>query len=588
MIRPGKVWPVFQLVDKEHLLRTVPDFTRQMYAMAAFCNFRDKREFHRLQFSPPFLEAYRMWLDYSKGHKEYLSLIADEDGELLKEERLDAETYPTSFSEISKKYPLDESVEAPTRSMNRLFGLASVLLVVSRNLRKYPSYPDNKKLEFDKKARASFDRVINREFPRHFKPSEVKECDVGPFKKETSLDRIQRINYIFYSIKSLASPSKWKDNHLSDPELCKLFDEPAPVHPEWSPAWLLPEEVDIEKEETPRGPLPKNFIMQFLRDRGTVAEKAEMEEHIRELKDEALEPPPDESRLKIDPRYCTSGTQWRDCLRREIKMEEIGLDIRTIYAQVVGGKKEYLFGERQGHLGWSAVKKLCETSEVQFQMVLKVLPKGAKPAWEWRGLPPELQGYMKQGDDNVISLTSQTVPEISRNAAVDHAPEDGGVGGEKQRLQQIRDAKKKHIEQGHAVVIPVRGKTKQTWIDYHDGFDVNTPEGLAGFQRLVFDDPLICDFWQPLDQDGLNADLGGIKLTKDQRAFLDENDLTQRQKGLQEDNDVSRYLLEISERVLTVHRAWKTWERPCRSQVSSEKSKMLLQVHTDPRVLQSR
>ncbi len=99
MIRPGKVLPRFQLVDKEHLPRTVPVFTRQMYSMAAFCNFRDKREFHRLQFSPPFLNGYRMWLDYSKGQKDYLSFLAEEDGELLKTDEIDAETYPTSFSE---------------------------------------------------------------------------------------------------------------------------------------------------------------------------------------------------------------------------------------------------------------------------------------------------------------------------------------------------------------------------------------------------------------------------------------------------------------------------------------------------------
>jgi hypothetical protein len=94
---------------------------------------------------------------------------------------------------------------------------------------KYPSYPDDKKLELDKMARVSFSRVINREVPTHFESSEVKKCGVGPFKQETSLDRIQRINYILYSIKSLASPSKWKDYHLSKPKLCKLFDEPAPV-----------------------------------------------------------------------------------------------------------------------------------------------------------------------------------------------------------------------------------------------------------------------------------------------------------------------------------------------------------------------
>ena len=41
------------------------------------------------------------------------------------------------------------------------------------------------------------------------------------------------VSYIFHSIESLASPSKWKDYYLSDPETCKLFNEPAAVHPDW-------------------------------------------------------------------------------------------------------------------------------------------------------------------------------------------------------------------------------------------------------------------------------------------------------------------------------------------------------------------
>jgi len=143
MIRPGKVLPVFQLVDKEHLPRTVPGFTRQMYAMAAFCNFRDKREFHGLQFSPPFLHAYRMWLDYSKGQKEYLSFIADDDEELLKTEDLDAETYPISFSAICEKYQTRPWMTTLAR-MNWRFQLALSAAGDLTQSPKIPSYSDDK------------------------------------------------------------------------------------------------------------------------------------------------------------------------------------------------------------------------------------------------------------------------------------------------------------------------------------------------------------------------------------------------------------------------------------------------------------
>ena len=72
--------------------------------MAGFCNFQDKTEFHHLQFSPPFLDAYQMWHDYRKDQKEYLSFIADEDEDLSKTEDLNSDTFHLIFCEIRKKY----------------------------------------------------------------------------------------------------------------------------------------------------------------------------------------------------------------------------------------------------------------------------------------------------------------------------------------------------------------------------------------------------------------------------------------------------------------------------------------------------
>jgi hypothetical protein len=89
-------------------------------------------------------------------------------------------------------------VEGDTRSDE--LALSALLLVVSRNLRQYPSHSDTKKLQLDQKARADFARVINPDVPSHFKPTEVTKFDARPFRKETSLDRIQRINDSFHSI----------------------------------------------------------------------------------------------------------------------------------------------------------------------------------------------------------------------------------------------------------------------------------------------------------------------------------------------------------------------------------------------------
>jgi hypothetical protein len=72
-----------------------------MFAMAAFLNFKDKRDFHKLQFSPPFLQAYQIWLEYSKG-KEYTFFLADEQSELLRNDSLS--TYQ-QLSSCSSKVP---------------------------------------------------------------------------------------------------------------------------------------------------------------------------------------------------------------------------------------------------------------------------------------------------------------------------------------------------------------------------------------------------------------------------------------------------------------------------------------------------
>jgi hypothetical protein len=187
----------------------------------------------------------------------------------------------------------------------------------------------------------------------------------------------------------LVAPTKWKDFHLGDPESCSLFNDPVSVHPEWFTVWLLPEKVGIEQEEKPKGPPPKRFTMKFLREEETAAEKEEMERHIISLKKKGLRPPPEESILKIDPRHCVSQTQWRECVRREFDIAELSLDIRTLYAQVVGGKRVSSFGQGLP-LGWTTVQDSSDIFKFQVQMKLKVTSEGAGSSWEWQGAPPSL------------------------------------------------------------------------------------------------------------------------------------------------------------------------------------------------------
>lgn len=228
--------------------------------------------------------------------------------DLLKAKELSTDIYPKTFSTIRKKYPLDKSIEENDYRINERLGLASLLIIVSRNLRIYPFKTDTKKLELDEQLREEFDRVINRHVPFHFNPTEVTNFGLGPFQNETSLNRIQRINYIFHSIRSMAASSKWKAYNLSVKEKYNLFTKSVGIHPDWSPVWLRPQ-VDNQQEKESKEPPPKKFTMKFLREDETAAERAEMEPHISYLKEKGLRPPPEKSRLKIDPRYCVSQTQ---------------------------------------------------------------------------------------------------------------------------------------------------------------------------------------------------------------------------------------------------------------------------------------
>lgn len=86
-------------------MKAVPGFTKQIFAMAAFRNFQDKKEFTACNSRCLSLNAYRIWLEYSKGYKEYLAFIADEDEDHLKTEDLNSGTFHLIFREIRKMYP---------------------------------------------------------------------------------------------------------------------------------------------------------------------------------------------------------------------------------------------------------------------------------------------------------------------------------------------------------------------------------------------------------------------------------------------------------------------------------------------------
>ena len=96
--------------------------------------------------------------------------------------------------------------------------------------------------------------------------------------------------------------------------------------------------------------------------------------------DDALKPPPEESRLKIDPRYCVSDSMER-LLAQGIQHGRARS--RHSHPLRSGDRRQrgFLFGHGLP-LGWAAVQDSSEVSEMQVQMKLKVISERAEPAGE--------------------------------------------------------------------------------------------------------------------------------------------------------------------------------------------------------------
>jgi hypothetical protein len=360
-----------------------------MYAMAAFSNFGDRRDFHKLQFSPPFLLAYRVWLDYSARGKEYLSYLADERRVLLESGHLDSSKWPKNLAAVRREYPIDENVEPRLRDVNFSFGLASVILIVSQYLKDYPSFSDERKKALDIKARKDFGTVIEQKLPQHVDPLEVTEFEMGPFEGEEILGRMRRINSVFQSIKYFTSATRWADSKLSDSAACTIFSDSKPVHADGSPPWMLPSEVKPEAEESSSLPT-KLFKVKWLRFVGTEEEKSAMETHIAGyIEDNNLALLPEQSELKLDPRYCVDGGQWRDCVRDQYDPFTLRLDLQVLY--LINDKKERkcIYG-RQNCLNWTQALAVFRDEDVSLQMKLEVRREGTAIECEYQGLPPTL------------------------------------------------------------------------------------------------------------------------------------------------------------------------------------------------------
>jgi hypothetical protein len=222
---------------------------------------------------------------------------------------------------VRAHYPAADYVEPRTRNINLSYGFASIILIVSKYLEEYTSFTDEKKKRLDTQGRKEFDEVIEQKLPRHFDPVEITKLEMGPFEGEEILDRMRRINFVFHSIKYFTSATKWADSKLSDTAAFTIFSDSKPVHPDWSPPWMLPRDVEPAAEE-PTHALPvKRFKVKWLRFAGTEQEKSAMQVHIEGyIEDNELKLLPEESELKLDPRYCINGEQWRDCVRDQYNM----------------------------------------------------------------------------------------------------------------------------------------------------------------------------------------------------------------------------------------------------------------------------
>lgn len=458
-----------------------------------------------MQFSWQLLSAFQLWEKYSAG-KGYLSILLDVFPD-QSASNSDIDLLAASLSEITDQFPLT----GDSKKANESWGLASIIHLVSESFNLPPSHP----ISQDSQQRID-DLLNSKNILPMYAWSDAPKCDFGPFNNELMIERYNRINLLFHSLRLALSPTKLRDTYLRFPSKNTLFTKDESVPDRFRPTWLMAEAA-AQKPAVPPPALkfqPKTFRLHWARKAGTALERSKLESHLTAddgyVEEHGLSIPPLEHVLKTDPRLCLYGAQWRDKVREQLGLWNLRLNIVSLDLKV-DEDKHNIFG-REMCIGWEEAQTIFNQNDPVVIMRLAPIDSDIEhPIIEWDGPPPELESFFSINDSHQVELTG---------------PAQAADQSEMIDLLNPTIA----IPRGVQVVNGAFAKT--------EGLDIKSASGLKDFQRIIFNDAHITTASPPTGPQ--TKDLPWSKQSsKTQKSFFKEIASSHVDTVLREDNDVS-------------------------------------------------
>ncbi len=402
---------------------------------AAYLGYDDIGAFRKLQLSSDVLDFANVWARLCGGTKtavEALEVIRD-----LRNHDTD-ERFPQDIKATIAKYgpeaPLrnpeaDQKLQESERARNAKYLRATLIFRLAQRLEVQDHYSEKEGRARQEAAIKQFSQVHpHLRFPTGLTYDDVTTPELGPHTDmgEDVLEKYNRCYNLLRSVGQLTVLSRWKEKLESgDPFPTRTVD------PSYIPRWMVSAKRRITTApDIPKFPQKKIMLVHDVRTRSMHTEslKSHEEEFIQY---HGLSLPNLEQSCLKDPRYFTSGPQWRDTLRRQLNFQDLRVELFTLAlvipnADAEEAKRLKVYGPGQNLTPWEEVRSLLtkDADDATFVYTLRPLDDGEDFEVEYTGPPLALaEDFHLDAGGDVAQIPFQTPADDNDGTAVDEAEE---------------------------------------------------------------------------------------------------------------------------------------------------------------------
>ncbi|QKX54988.1 uncharacterized protein TRUGW13939_02078 [Talaromyces rugulosus] len=420
---------------------------------AAYVGYTEVAHLRELAVSWPLLKAYPRFDAVCRGlsrKSPFLLILGDE----------------KAFTDVNPdhKWPLSDDNDATIRSRH----MAAIILQVEKDLKDYRFAPQNNSLrnhEYQKKFKDAFPDLAIASFIQTCPPPEL-----GPLENEHRLESINRcwalLTYMRYSIQA----KSWNSRFSKEGVAVRVSVAASHI-----PGWMRPTDTIVRPEIKPQGevavgdnlnPISVTVVWERTKKFDGYEELVSLLETAEE-KGLAI---PNNSYLlpnDHDPRLFKSIFSFKDCLRRIYRCQEIGMDIERLRLDYIITSDEEPRSDNILVGDWDETLSTFDNKDFS-RFSVKVLFAAIK--------------------NNGVSLFESFEPLPALTSFFTTVESDVTVNAQNVNKDLIEYFKSIPASNSNEVGHPPEPKTfdsREAFIAYYSGFDVETEEGKMNFQRKV-------------------------------------------------------------------------------------------------------